>query len=206
MSKGCNNKAGESGDLHNHQKNTLVIVLIINAIMFVVELSAGMVAHSISLIADSLDMLGDALIYGFSLYVISQGPRMKAISAFLKGMIMTAFGLFVLAHAINKIVFPEIPEYSTIGLIGLMALCANVISASLLWRHRSEDINMSSVWLCTRNDIIANIAVLFAAVGVWVTNSGWPDIIVGLTLSALFLGSAFSVLKNSMAEIKAHPA
>jgi Co/Zn/Cd efflux system component len=178
-------------------------VLAINAVMFVVELTAGLLGNSISLVADSLDMLGDALVYGFSLYVVARGAAMKARAALFKGIIMAGFGFFVLGQAIYRIVIPQLPVFETIGAIGLLALAANGLCFYLLWRHRADDINMSSVWLCSRNDIIANISVLFAAAGVWLTHSGWPDILVGLALAALFLRSALHVLRASIRELRA---
>lgn len=115
---------------------------------------------------------------------------------------MAAFGLFVLGQAVYKILFPQLPVFEAIGAIGLLALAANGVCFALLWKHRAEDINMSSVWLCSRNDIVANILVLFAAAGVWLTNSGWPDILVGLALAALFLRLALSVLRGAVAELR----
>ncbi len=200
MSDCCNDKACEIETLRNRQSSTLKIVLTINAVMFVVELTAGLMGGSVSLLADSLDMLGDALVYGFSIYVVARGARMKANAALFKGGIMAAFGLFVLGQAVYKIVFPQVPVFEAIGAIGLLALVANSICFALLWRHRVDDINMSSVWLCSRNDIIANISVLFAAIGVWFTHSGWPDIVVGLAIAALFLRSALSVLRAATTE------
>jgi Co/Zn/Cd efflux system component len=203
MADCCNDKACEIEALRDRQSSTLKIVLGINAVMFFVELTAGLLAGSVSLIADSLDMLGDALVYGFSIYVVARGARMKAKAAFLKGGIMAAFGLFVFGQAMYKIIIPYIPVFETIGVIGVLALAANSICLLLLWRHRADDINMSSVWLCSRNDIIANISVLCAAVGVWLTSSGWPDILVGLALAALFLRSALFVLRGAMMELRA---
>lgn len=202
MTNCCNDKACELDALRDEQSSVLKIVLAINAVMFGVELTAGLLANSISLIADSLDMLGDALVYGFSLYVISEGARMKALSAMFKGGIMAAFGLFVLGQAVYKMLIPEVPVYEAIGAIGLLALTANGVCLALLWKHRSDDINMSSVWLCSRNDIIANVSVLFAAAGVWLTHSAWPDILVGLALAVLFLQSAFTVLRDANSEFR----
>ncbi|MBI5430140.1 MAG: cation transporter [Nitrosomonadales bacterium] len=202
MADCCNDKACEIDALRSRQSATLRIVLAINAVMFVVELTAGLIGHSVSLVADSLDMLGDALVYGFSLYVVARGATMKARAALLKGIIMAGFGLFVLGQVIYRIVYPQLPVYETIGAIGLLALAANGACFYLLWRHRADDINMSSVWLCSRNDIIANISVLFAAVGVWLAHSGWPDIVVGLALAALFLRSAEHVLRESVKELR----
>ena len=202
MADCCNDKACEIDALRGRQSSILKIVLAINAVMFIVELMAGLLGHSVSLVADSLDMLGDALVYGFSLYVVARGAAMKAKAALLKGIIMAAFGLFVLGQAIYRIVFPQLPVFEAIGAIGLLALAANSMCFFLLWRHRADDINMSSVWLCSRNDIIANISVLFAAAGVWLTHSGWPDILVGLALAALFLRSALHVLRDSIKELR----
>jgi len=203
MANCCNDKACEIETLRNRQSSTLKIVLGINAVMFIVELVAGLISDSVSLLADSLDMLGDALVYGVSIYVVARGARMKAKAALLKGGIMAAFGLFVLGQAAYKIVFPQLPMFEAIGAIGLLALAANLVCFVLLWRHRADDINMSSVWLCSRNDIIANVSVLFAAAGVWLTYSAWPDILVGLALAALFLRSAFFVLRGSISELRA---
>lgn len=198
----CNDKACELDALRVRQSSTLKWVLAINAVMFVVELTAGLMSGSLSLLADSLDMLGDALVYGFSLYVVARGARMKARAALFKGIIMAMFCLFVLGQAIYQMLFPHVPGFETIGVIGLLALAANSICFFLLWRHRSDDINMSSVWLCSRNDLIANASVLFAAAGVWLTHSGWPDILVGLALAALFARSALFVLRGAIAELR----
>ncbi len=203
MADCCNDKACEIDALRGRQSATLKIVLAINAVMFVVELTAGLIGHSISLVADSLDMLGDALVYGFSLYVVARGAAMKARAALFKGIIMAGFGLFVLGQAIYRIAVPQLPLFEAIGAIGLLALAANSMCLYLLWRHRADDINMSSVWLCSRNDIIANVSVLFAAAGVWLTQSGWPDIAVGLALAALFLRSALHVLRAAIKELRA---
>ena len=203
MADCCNDKACEIDALRSRQSSILKIMLGINAAMFIVELVAGLLGNSVSLVADSLDMLGDALVYGFSIYVVARGARMKAKAALFKGGIMAAFGLFVLGQAVFKIAFPQVPVFEAIGAIGLLALAANSICFILLWRHRADDINMSSVWLCSRNDIIANVSVLFAAIGVWVTHSGWPDILVGLAIAALFLRSALFVLHGAIKELRA---
>ena len=203
MADCCNDKACEIEALRTRQSSALKLVLTINAVMFAVELTAGLLANSVSLVADSLDMLGDALVYGLSIYVVARGARMKAIAALCKGAIMAAFGLFVLRQAVYKIIVPHVPVFQAIGAIGLLALAANSLCLVLLWRHRADDINMSSVWLCSRNDIIANVSVLFAALGVWLTACGWPDILIGLALAALFLRSALFVLRGAMTELRA---
>jgi cation diffusion facilitator family transporter len=202
MADCCNDKACEIDALRNRQSSILKIVLGINAVMFIVEIVAGLLGNSVSLVADSLDMLGDALVYAFSLYVVARSSAMKAKVALFKGAIMAAFGLFVLGQAIYRIVFPQLPVFEAIGAIGLLALAANSTCFFLLWRHRADDINMSSVWLCSRNDIIANVSVLLAALGVWLTHSGWPDILIGLALAVLFLRSALHVLRESIKELR----
>ncbi len=197
MADCCSDRACEIDALRSRQSATLKIVLAVNAVMFIVELVAGLLGHSVSLVADSLDMLGDALVYAFSLYVVARSPAMKAKAALLKGAIMAAFGFFVLGQAVYRMVFPQLPVFEAIGAIGLLALAANSTCFFLLWRHRADDINMRSVWLCSRNDIIANSSVLLAAVGVWFTHSGWPDILIGLALAVLFLRSALFVLREA---------
>ena len=199
----CNDKACELDALRGRQSSMLKWVLGINAIMFIVELTAGLMSGSLSLLADSLDMLGDALVYGFSIYVVARGARMKARVALFKGIIMAMFALFVLGEAIYRMLFPHVPGFETIGAIGFFALSANRICFFLPLRHPSPDIQMSSVWLCSRNDIIANVSVLFAAAGVWLTHSGWPDILVGLALAALFARSALFVLRGAITELRA---
>jgi Co/Zn/Cd efflux system component len=203
MADCCNDKACEIDALRGRQSATLKIVLVINAVMFIVELTAGLLGNSVSLVADSLDMLGDALVYAFSLYVVARGATMKAKAALLKGIIMAGFGFLVLGQAVYRIVIPQLPVFEAIGVIGLLALAANGGCFYLLWRHRADDINMSSVWLCSRNDIIANVSVLFAAMGVWLSHSGWPDIVIGLALAALFLRSAIHVLGEAIKELRA---
>jgi cation diffusion facilitator family transporter len=198
MSDCCSNAACEMTALRQRQSATLKLVLAINAMMFVVEIGAGLLAGSAALLADSLDMLGDTLAYAFSLYVVGRNDAWKAGAALLKGGIMGAFGLFVLGQVVYHLLYPETPVYQTIGLIGLLALAANAICLALLWRHRGEDVNMRSVWLCSRNDIIAYLAVLAAAAGVWASASHWPDLLVGLGIAALFLRSAWRVLRDAL--------
>lgn len=204
MTDCCSNAACEIEKLQARQSKTLKVVLAINSGMFLVEFAAGLMAASTALLADSLDMLGDALVYGLSLYVVSRNDGWKAVSALIKGSIMALFGLFVLGQAAYKLFNPITPQFELIGLIGLIALAANAVCLALLWRHRAEDVNMRSVWLCSRNDIIANTSVLFAAFGVWLANSQWPDLVVGLGIAVLFLRSAFHVFKDAIATYVAH--
>lgn len=202
MADCCENKACALDALRERQSATLKIVLGINAVMFVVELMAGMMAGSTALLSDSLDNLGDALTYGMSLYAVSGGPRSKAKVALFKGVLILLASLFVLYQVVYRIAVPVVPLYETMGLVSLLALLANGTCLALLWKHRKEDINMSSVWECSRNDIAANIAVFVAAGGVALTHSGWPDILVGLALALLFLKSAAKVLKGAIVELR----
>lgn len=202
MSDCCEDKACAIEALRERQSATLKAVLGINAVMFVVVLAAGVAAGSTALLSDSLDNLGDALTYGLSLYAVSRGARSKAKVALFKGVLILSAGLFVLGQVICKIVVPAVPSFETMGAVGLLALIANGICLTLLWKHRSEDINMSSVWECSRNDIASNIAVMAAAAGVWLTQTGWPDLVVGFALACLFLRSAIRVLNGAIAGLR----
>jgi cation diffusion facilitator family transporter len=179
------------------QRRVLWIVLWINALMFAAELGAGLLAGSTSLIADSVDMLGDALVYGFSLYVVGRGAAWQARAAVTKGGIMVVFGLVVIVEAGSKIVRGVVPESDVMAGMGLVALAANAAVLLLLWRHRGDDLNMRSVWLCSRNDVAANVGVLAAAAGVAITGSAWPDITVGLLIALLFVTSATSIVREA---------
>ncbi len=198
----CCDKDCEIETLQKTQGATLKAVLGINAIMFVVELIAGLTAGSTALLSDSLDNLGDTLTYGLSLYVITRSERAKAYVALFKGLLITAAALFVLGQVIYKILFPILPIFETMGIISVLALIANIVCLKLLWKHRTDDVNMSSVWECSRNDIASNISVFVAAGGVWLFKSGWPDLLVGLGLAGLFLRSAYRVLRSSLAKLK----
>jgi len=188
--------------LRGRQGKVLKIVLAINALMFLVEMGAGMASHSMALMGDSLDMLGDALVYGFSLYVLARSAKWRAWAALSKGLIMLVFGLGVLGMAVDMVGYSRLPIAETMGSIGFLALAANLVCLLLLTRHRHDDLNMQSVWLCSRNDIAANIGVLLAAVAVAYTASPWPDRVIGLIVAALFLISAFHVMTRALAEIK----
>lgn len=201
MSHCCNDKGCALEPMQARQGNTLRLVLVFNALMFLIELTAGLLANSVSLLADSLDMLGDALVYAFSLWVVSRGLVWKARAAMLKAGVMLAFGLFVAAEVISKLIHPQPPGFETMGAIGLLALAVNTLCFGLLWRHRGEDINMRSVWLCSRNDLFANGAVLLAALAVWQSGSAWPDLLVGAGICALFLHSAWQVAREARQEL-----
>jgi cation diffusion facilitator family transporter len=198
----CDDSACAVGQLQARQSRTLEWVLAINSVMFGVEFSAGLAVGSVALMADSLDMLGDALVYALSLYAVTRGARWKAGAALAKGLVMAAFGVFVLVQLAYRISHAVPPETALMGGIGALALAANLICLRLLTRHREEDINMRSVWLCSRNDIIANVSVLVAAGLVTVTHQAWPDWVVGLGIAALFLHSAWRVLGQAMGMLR----
>jgi cation diffusion facilitator family transporter len=197
MASCCEDKSCEATALRESHSRLLWVVLAINALMFVVEGIAGVLAHSTSMLADALDMLGDALVYGFSLFVVARSLRWQAGAAMAKATFMLIFGLGVLAEAGYKVFHPIMPAVGTMGVIGAMALAANAICFALLYRHRSDNLNMSSTWLCSRNDLIANVGVLVAAGAAYLLDSRWPDIIIGCSIAALFLRSAFSVLRDA---------
>ena len=202
MSDCCSSKACQLDALRRRQTSTLKIVLLINAAMFFGEFVAGLAAGSASLVSDSLDMLGDALVYGFSIYAVTESQRTKALSARIKGVIMAVFALAAYGQVVYRLLLPQLPAFEAMGAMGLLALLANGICFTLLWRHRSDDINMSSVWLCSRNDLMANGAVIVAAGGVWLAHSAWPDIVVGMAIAALFTKSAITVLSESQRELR----
>jgi cation diffusion facilitator family transporter len=200
----CADKVDTIQRFRERQATTLRLVLCLNATMFVVELVSGLLAGSVALLADSLDMLGDALVYGFSLYVVARGPIWKARAAVAKAAVMGLFGALVFGQLVYKLVYPEVPTVETMGAVGALALVANGVCFILLWRHRAEDINMRSVWLCSRNDLIANVSVLLAALAVWMTVSPWPDLAVGALICAVFLRSAFVVAREARVELRNH--
>jgi len=202
MTDCCSDKECAIEALKARQSATLKIVLAINVVMFVVELTSGLLARSTALLSDSLDNLGDALTYGLSLYAVSRGARSKAKVALFKGGLILAAGLFVLGQVIYGMLHPGVPVFEAMGIVSLIALAANGACLALLWKHRTEDVNMSSVWECSRNDIASNVAVFIAAAAVWMTQSGWPDLVVGLLLACLFLRSAISVSAGALRELR----
>lgn len=205
MKSCCESKSTELDQLREKQKNVLIIVLLINFVMFIVEFTYGLLSNSTALLSDSLDMLGDATVYAFSLYVINRSIRWKAKAALLKGVIITLFGFYVLGEAVHKAMSDILPVAHTMGVIGFIALVANSCCLLLLLKHKEDDINMRSTWICSRNDIIANFGVLLAAGLVYLLESKWPDIIIGLLTAGVFLKSAFSILTDSVATIKNNP-
>jgi cation diffusion facilitator family transporter len=188
------------------QRRVLIIVLIINAVMFFAEFGAGLVAGSAALMADATDMLGDALVYGVSLYAIARSDRWKAGVAAFKGAFILLLGLGILVNVAIKIQ-SGVPPSSTLMLIfGGLALVANLVCLGLLWRFRAQDVNMASTWECSRNDVISNVGVLAAAAMVAVTSSPWPDILIGLAMAAVVLRSAVRVLGESVPQLRAQRA
>jgi cation diffusion facilitator family transporter len=202
MDSCCETKSVGLETLKQSQRKILVIVLAVNAAFFILEFVAGIVAQSTALLGDSLDMLGDALVYSFSLYVLRKSEKWRAAAVLLKGGIMAAFGVAVFAEAFYKLVNPALPESGTMGIVGTAVLLANLVCFFLLYRHRSDDLNMRSTWLCSRNDIIANVSVLAAAAAVNIFKSHWPDLLIGASIATLFLKSAFTVLYESAAELQ----
>ena len=198
----CQAKACTISKLNERQAKVLWAVLLINAVMFVAEFGAGIRAASLSLTGDSLDMLGDALVYASSLYVINKSDKAQAGIALLKGFIMFLLAVGVFARASYQILAGTSPEAFTMGAWGLLALLANLMCLLLLMRHRNDNLNMSSVWLCSRNDIIANMSVLASAALVFITHSIWPDLAVGLLLTIVFAKSAGNVLAKSWRELQ----
>jgi cation diffusion facilitator family transporter len=175
-------------------RRVLIVVLALNALMFVVEFAAGLVAGSTALMADSVDMLGDSFVYTLSLYALTRSDRWKAGAAVAKGGFLLIFGGLIIVEAITKAVAGVPPSSTLMFAFGALALAVNLVCFGLLWRYRTQDVNMSSSFECSRNDLIANSGVLLAAAAVLLTASPWPDIIIGLLIAAVFLRSAVRVL------------
>lgn len=198
MSKSCCEEKAPALDLlAKGQSRVLWIVLAINFAMFGIEAVFAFVAGSLALLADSLDMLGDAMTYGVSLFVVSRGLEAKASAAKFKAWIILVSAVGILAAASYRAFFQAVPSYEVMGVVGFIALAANGVCLLLLSRYRHSDVNMSSVWLCSRNDIVANISVLFAALLVSYFASPWPDLVVGGALSFLFFRSAMQIFAEA---------
>ncbi|WP_417432671.1 cation transporter [Hoeflea sp.] len=183
-------------------KRVLWAVILINAAMFLVEMSAGKLAGSQALQADALDFLGDALTYGLSLAVIGMSIKVRSTAALLKGVSLLAMGLWVFGSTVYQILILGVPRAEIMGSIGLLALAANLASVFLLMRYKDGDANVRSVWLCSRNDAIGNVAVMIASAAVWLTASAWPDLIVALMMAGLFLRSAQLILVQAWKEYR----
>ena len=202
MSGCCSNKCLIDA-LRSKQRGTLQIVFSINAVMFLVIVGAALYSRSTALLADSLDNLGDALTYGLSLYVVSRSNSAKSKVALFKGLLIFLAAIVVLSQIIYRLYTPSTPIFEVMGLFSLIGLLANSMCLYLLWKHRDEDVNMSSVWECSRNDIASNLSVFVSAGAVWITGTGWPDIVVALGLALLLLRSAYRVISLAWGELRA---
>ena len=205
MSASCCNHchadaAQQSGD--KVYRRVLVAVLIINAAMFTVEIGAGLLSQSASLQADSLDFLGDAANYAISLFVVGMALRVRARASLVKAMSMGVFGAWVLGVVAWNLFHGITPEPYTMGMVGASALLANAASFGLLWRFRAGDSNMRSAWICTRNDVVGNVAVMLAAFGVFGTGMGWPDVMVAAIMGILALQGAVTVTRQALGEMR----
>ncbi|MDO8343426.1 MAG: cation transporter [Cellvibrio sp.] len=200
MSCGCDSSLDA---LRERQRGTLRIVLVINAVMFIVIVVAAIYAKSSALLSDSLDNLGDAFTYGLSIYAVSRGNAAKARVALFKGGLIFLAAFAVAVQIVFKILTPSVPVFEMMGVFSLLGFAANSLCLYLLWRHRHEDVNMSSVWECSRNDIASNLSVFVAAGAVWLTGTGWPDIAVASCLVLLLMRSAIRVVASARAELAA---
>ena len=199
----CEHEPPPPNQIHDlpRYRRILWTALIANAAMFVIEIGAGIKADSLSLLADAIDFGGDALNYGVSLAVLAAALAWRARAALLKAFSMIGFGVFVLAHAIWSFWRGDVPEPMTMGVVALLAFSVNVGVAWMLYAFREGDANMRSVWLCSRNDALANVAVLLAAVGVFGTGQGWPDLLVATIMATLALQAGWSVLQQARREL-----
>ena len=201
MSTCCGTPADDTPVLKVYRR-ALWAVLAINAAMFVTEMTAGVWGKSVALQADALDFLGDSATYAMTLMVLGMSLRWRAGAAMIKGLAMGGFGFWVIGMMGYHFIEGSLPSAAIMGSVGALALGANVISAVILFRHRKGDSNMRSVWLCTRNDAIANLAVIAAANGVWVSGTGWPDLAVGAIIAALALSSSVTILRQARGELR----
>ncbi|AUH62960.1 cation transporter [Paracoccus zhejiangensis] len=199
MSGCCGHETKFDGVSPDYRRR-LWIVIGLNAGMFAVEMAAGQLAKSQALQADALDFFGDALTYGISLAVIGASLRVRSNAALAKAVSLLLMGLWVFGSTLWRVFYTEIPEAEIMGVVGLMALAANLASVALLVSYKDGDANVRSVWLCSRNDAIGNVTVMLAAAGVWGTATGWPDLIVAAIMATLFLSSAFQIIRQALAE------
>jgi cation diffusion facilitator family transporter len=197
---GCCGHNAKFDGVSDDYKRRLWLVIALNAVMFIVEMTAGHMAKSQALQADALDFLGDALTYGISLAVIGASVRIRTGAALAKGISLLLMGLWVLGSTIYRVLYIGVPEAEIMGVVGFLALLTNLASVALLVRYKDGDANVRSVWLCSRNDAIGNVAVMFAALGVWGTATGWPDLIVAAIMAGLFLSSAFQIVRQALEE------
>lgn len=182
-------------------RRILWIALIVNASMFAIEIIFSIRSGSVSLLADAIDFFGDAANYGISIWVLAMSMQARAKAALIKAASMALFGIGILIHTAWNLITGVLPDAQTMSLIGLLALCANVSVGILLYTYRNGDSNMRSVWLCTRNDALGNIAVIIAAIGVFGTGTAWPDLIVATIMASLALTAAWQVMKQARQEL-----
>ena len=202
MSASCGHHHGTFEGLSEDYKRRLWAVIAINAGMFFVEMTAGQLARSQALQADALDFFADAVTYGISLAVIGASIRVRTTAAAAKGLSLFLMGLWVFGSTIWRVFQGGVPEAPVMGIIGVLALVANLLSVLLLMNYKDGDANVRSVWLCSRNDAIGNVIVMIAAVGVWGTATAWPDLIVAAIMAGLFLSSSVQILRQSWLEWK----
>lgn len=191
-----------SDEKNNKLKRMFWIVLVLNAAMFFVEFFYGLIAGSNALLADSLDMLGDAFVYGISLLVVTRSIRAKANASLIKGIVTLLLGLFVIGQSVYKILVPSTPQGETITLIGILALVVNLGCFWLLTKYKNGDLNVQSAWICSRNDVLGNASVIIAGFLVIYFGSMWPDIIIGLGIAMVVLSSAIGIIKESVSQRK----
>ena len=199
---GCSGPQKTFDGMSVQYKRILWVVIVINAAMFFVEMTAGQLAGSQALQADALDFLGDAMTYGISLAVIGMSVAVRTNAALFKAFTLFAMGLWVAGSTLWRVFYIGLPQAEIMGMIGLLALAANVTSVLLLMKYKDGDANVRSVWLCSRNDAIGNVAVMIAALGVWGTASGWPDLVVAGVMAGLFMNSATQIVRQALAEKK----
>jgi Co/Zn/Cd efflux system component len=205
MSASCGHNQTFDG-LSDDYKRRLWLVIALNGGMFVTELIAGAMAGSVAMWADSLDFLADAATYGLSLAVIGMAVTVRARAALVKGVSLLLMGLWVFGATVWQVFVTEVPRAEIMGVIGFAALAANVASVLMLMRYKDGDANVRSVWLCSRNDAIGNVAVMLAALGVWGTATKWPDLLVAGIMAGLFLWSSVQIVRQSLAELRAAKA
>lgn len=202
MGAGCCGHEAQFDGVSAPFKRALWIVIAINATMFIVEMVAGAFAGSKALQADALDFLGDTVTYGLSLYVIGMSLKVRASAALIKGISLGLMGLWVFGTTAYQVLVLGLPSATVMGTIGFLALLANAASVLLLMRFKDGDANVRSVWLCSRNDAIGNVAVIGAAVAVYFTSSAWPDLVVAALMAALFLWSAVQIIRQACEELQ----
>ncbi|WP_306119425.1 MULTISPECIES: cation transporter [unclassified Roseitalea] len=200
MAAGCCNHQPKFDGMSAGFRRALWIVIAINAVMFAVEMTAGSLAGSQALKADALDFLGDTLTYGISLFVLGMSLRVRATAALFKGLSLAAMGTWVLGSTAYQVLVLGVPSAPVMGVVGFLALAANMASVLVLMRYKDGDANVRSVWLCSRNDAIGNVAVMGAAAGVFVTGTAWPDLVVAALMAGLFLWSSVQIIRQALDE------